>query len=584
MIEAATIRDRARGRWREILIYFGFIPESLTGRNGPCCKCGGKDRFRFIDEDCGAVLCNQCFKEKNGDGIAAIQWLKGWTFVETVKELAIYLRLVDEPQKPIEIVSEIARRKRMPVESFRAFGAVAASRDGMLVARVPMFDGDMQKISYFDHGIDNEKLLKGMCAFGQPAGLFVAEAPHPGDKVLLIEGVKDSSAAYGVGYKAVGVSGSDLRVPFVKLFAGCDVTVVPDRDVSGEKGARVSAGRLYGVARSVRIATLPGECKLKDGDGIREVLAMRGGEQLLKDAITNAVEWHPSGEKRRPTVVTLMSQVQKVADLAKGGGIRTMSIGVPIVDKAIKGIADGELIVIGGRPSHGKSMLAMQWLDVAASNGVPSLIVSEEMSALALGSRGLTYLTDVPDEQWGVEHERVQFDINQHFENRKDVLIAESCATVEMAVSMIDEAISEHGIKLVAVDYAQLLRGGGSNRYEQVSDVSSQIKRCAVRNNVPVLMLCQLNREKDKQGFRAPRLADLKDSSQLEQDADVVLFVEWPWKDSPEYEDTTEYRVYCAKNRNRGIREPILKLRIRPERQRVEEPALPHNDDAERWN
>ena len=79
------VRQAARGRWREILPAITSIPEaSLDGRHHPCPKCGGKDRFRLIDPDRGAVLCNQCFNSGNGDGFAVIAWMNGTAFLETL--------------------------------------------------------------------------------------------------------------------------------------------------------------------------------------------------------------------------------------------------------------------------------------------------------------------------------------------------------------------------------------------------------------------------------------------------------------------------------------------------------------------
>lgn len=88
------IKAAARGRWPEILSQLGGCSRDiLDGQSHSCPRCGGVDRFRLIDVDAGACLCNQCFSHDNGDGIAAIQWLKGWTFVESAKELQQYLRI-----------------------------------------------------------------------------------------------------------------------------------------------------------------------------------------------------------------------------------------------------------------------------------------------------------------------------------------------------------------------------------------------------------------------------------------------------------------------------------------------------------
>ena len=72
-IEVGRVKSAACGRWREILTAFGFNGEDLDGRHHPCPRCEGADRFRMIDEEAGAVLCNQCFAEGNGDGLQGIR-------------------------------------------------------------------------------------------------------------------------------------------------------------------------------------------------------------------------------------------------------------------------------------------------------------------------------------------------------------------------------------------------------------------------------------------------------------------------------------------------------------------------------
>ena len=94
-MKAADIKSAARGRWRDILAAHGFNGDELDGRHHPCPKCQGSDRFSLVDEDAGAVLCRQCFCDRNGDGLAAIQWRNDWTFPETLKAVAAYLNIAN---------------------------------------------------------------------------------------------------------------------------------------------------------------------------------------------------------------------------------------------------------------------------------------------------------------------------------------------------------------------------------------------------------------------------------------------------------------------------------------------------------
>lgn len=84
-----AVRSAAATRWVDLVSQIGAIrPDWLDGRPHPCPKCGGKDRFRLIDREAGAVMCNQCFRSKNGDGLAAIMWLTGQPFSTVLPKVA----------------------------------------------------------------------------------------------------------------------------------------------------------------------------------------------------------------------------------------------------------------------------------------------------------------------------------------------------------------------------------------------------------------------------------------------------------------------------------------------------------------
>lgn len=88
---------RSAVNWISVFRWAGIPEQCLTGNHGPCPKCGGSDRFRLLDQDDGSLHCNQCFREKNGDGIAALQWWWGLSLPETLDRLAEHLGV--EPAK-----------------------------------------------------------------------------------------------------------------------------------------------------------------------------------------------------------------------------------------------------------------------------------------------------------------------------------------------------------------------------------------------------------------------------------------------------------------------------------------------------
>ena len=138
----------------------------------------------------------------------------------------------------------VARAKRVPLESFMAFGATPAMRGRATVARVPMFNPDRQQCSEFD----NKGLEKGLNAKGKSPGLFVATWPKPGDTVLVTEGVNDSAALHALGFITLGLPTCEMAIQFAKVFAGCNIIVVPERDKAGQYGAKVTASRMFGIA------------------------------------------------------------------------------------------------------------------------------------------------------------------------------------------------------------------------------------------------------------------------------------------------------------------------------------------------
>lgn len=100
-IDAEPVRQAARGQWLDILSSLGGVSPDLldTRKEGPCPKCDGETRFRVVEEAVGAVYCNQCFNTKNGDGFAAISWMLGCTFPESVQKVAEHLGIDTNAKK-----------------------------------------------------------------------------------------------------------------------------------------------------------------------------------------------------------------------------------------------------------------------------------------------------------------------------------------------------------------------------------------------------------------------------------------------------------------------------------------------------
>ena len=257
----------------------------------------------------------------------------------------------------------------------------------------------------------------------------------------------------------------------------------------------------------------------------------------------------------------------------KRTGVRYVETGLPELDYSLGGgLEPGELVVIAARPSHGKSAVGLQMIHHSVANQMPCLMISEEMSEQAVGKRIISFVTDVPKESWEYNTETIQQDLETHFEKRAKCYLATGCSTIERAISQIEHHVETNSVQLVVVDYAQILTGKGKSKYDQVSNVSVQLAKASKRLNVIVVMLCQLNREIENRNKFKPTTADLRDSGQIEQDADVIVFLVWPHRKNSEI-DPYKFEMHIAKNRNREIKQGMIECRFLPSRQMIcEEP------------
>lgn len=296
-VDVQQLKEACRGHWPSIIPAITSTPlEALSGRHGPCPHCGGADRFRVFPDfaETGGGICNQCGTFP--DGVAFVQHFASLDFLSACESIGQAAGVNGHARKPsspeFDIIARVANAKKMPIEAFKTFGAVAATRGNTPVARVPQYGPDGQQCSHFDIGIGDPKLEKGLNAKGKSPGVFLPEGklPREGMTVLVCEGVKDAAALHGAGYtNVVGLPTCTLTPALARLFKGVRVVIVPDRDRAGDDGSQKTAALLKGVAATVSIAALPAEWKETGGDGVREVLAQKAGPDMLKRAIEDAV-------------------------------------------------------------------------------------------------------------------------------------------------------------------------------------------------------------------------------------------------------------------------------------------------------
>jgi replicative DNA helicase len=220
--------------------------------------------------------------------------------------------------------------------------------------------------------------------------------------------------------------------------------------------------------------------------------------------------------------------------------------GLPQLDRAIGGFRPGQMIVLAARPSVGKSALASQFAVTAAKDGHRVLFVSLEMTAAETVSRVLAAETglDMRSITNGqlASHEihkarsvadRYQ-EIPLYIEDRRGL-------SIDRLASLIRSNTAQSKLGLVVVDYLGLIVGDRRKpRWESITEISNSLKTIAQTEQVPIVALCQLNREAEGE---KPKLSNLRESGAIEQDADIVLLLH---RDRLE----SQAELILAKNRN----------------------------------
>ena len=227
------------------------------------------------------------------------------------------------------------------------------------------------------------------------------------------------------------------------------------------------------------------------------------------------------------------------------------------LDKVTNGFQNSDLIIIAGRPSMGKTAFAISMcVFPCIYNNIPIAIFSLEMSDQQLVSRLQSILSEVNVSKI-VKKQLTNEELNIIISRSKKLNTAPLYIDDTPNISISDlrakckRLVKEKGVKMIVIDYLQLMRGtnkNGGNREQEIAEISRGLKTLAKELNLPVIALSQLSRIVESRSDKKPMLSDLRESGQIEQDADMVIFCY-----RPEYYDIQEYTVGNTSFESKGL-------------------------------
>lgn len=312
-------------------------------------------------------------------------------------------------------------------------------------------------------------------------------------------------------------------------------------------------------------------------------------KRILRDLVSVSAEINESIFEKNSTIEQLLDQVERkifglsqrsqdknyvrISEELKGayerierlhqgeGRLRGITTGFDELDNYLSGLQNSDLIILGARPSFGKTTLALDIARYATTrDNAPVGVFSLEMSREQVIDRLIAAEAQVP--LWKLRTGRLsselEFQLIQEALDRLSRLpmyIDDTPGLTVLQIRSIGRRLqAEHGMRLLIIDYVQLIQplSTSENMVQQFTEISHSLKGLARELNIPVLAVSQLNRSVDQREGQIPRLSDLRETGSWEQDADVVMLLYRKDKTrlEPSLEDEGTTSVIIAKHRN----------------------------------
>jgi replicative DNA helicase len=327
---------------------------------------------------------------------------------------------------------------------------------------------------------------------------------------------------------------------YLAQLTGSGAAIIGARDFATQVYDLALLRALIGVGRDLVESAL---------DTSEEVAPIAQIERAETELYKVAEEGGAEGKAKSFGEAAIASIKNAEAALNNGGGLSGITTGFDSINTRMGGLHRSDLVIVAGRPGMGKTALATNiafnaarrflqdqadGIPLEGSAGAPVGFFSLEMSAEQLVTRILSEQTQIMAEKIRTgQISRNEFQSFARTANELHSLPLYIDDTPGLTIAALRARARrlkrQKGIRLVVVDYLQLLQGtgknGNDNRVQEISEISRGLKQLAKELDVPVLALSQLSRAVEQREDKRPQLSDLRESGSIEQDADIVLFV-----------------------------------------------------------
>lgn len=410
-------------------------------------------------------------------------------------------------------------------------------------------------------------------------GLLGAILTHGGPVLDRIEGTVSSGDFYRADHRQIFAAAKALHD------AGKPVDLLTVADALEARGEGEQTGGLAYLGEIANGGFTAANARSYAAT-IRERATLRGLQQIAADVLAGCTS--PAGRSPADIAAEAETAMQALVDHSeteparlgdalcdvladvearreRGGNLAGLPTGFRRFDGMTGGLEPGQLVIVAARPSVGKTVVGCNIAAHVAASGTPVLFFTLEMTRREIAARILAARS-------GVSVQAMRAGTNARDDwDRMSTAVGASMAwpmfiddtpavTVAYVRAKARRIRRAQGLGLVVIDYLGLMRGTGDNRAQEVGSISRGLKALAKELQIPVIALAQLNRASEGRLNRQPTLADLRDSGEIEQDADIVAMLhrEDMYRTAPELEGLAQ--MFIRKNRNGPTGECLLAL------------------------